>query len=148
MAWERGYHMHYGVPTEKPLQRPIYDTGGAYVLSPMQDGMRLTTGVELAERDAPPNLAQLEMAEKSAGQAFALGPRLDPEPWMGRRPTLPDSRPMIGEAPGHPGLWLAFGHQHIGFTTGPGTAALLAALMLGGPAPINPAPFAPGRFLG
>ena len=147
MAWERGYHMHYAAPTEKPLQRPIYDTGGAYVLSPMQDGMRLTTGVELAERDAAPNLAQLEMAEKSARQAFAIGPRLDPQAWMGRRPTLPDSRPMIGEAPGHPGLWLAFGHQHIGFTTGPGTAALLGALMCDEAAPIDPKPFAPGRYL-
>ena len=148
MAWERGYHMHYAAPADKPLQRPIYDTGGAYVLSPMQDGMRLTTGVELAERDAAPNLAQLEMAEKSAREACALGPRLDDQPWMGRRPTLPDSRPMVGEAPGHPGLWLAFGHQHIGFTTGPGTAALLGALMCGDATPIDPVAFAPGRYLG
>lgn len=147
LAWERGYHMHYAPPGDVPLQRPIYDTAGGYVLSPMQDGLRLTTGVELTGRDAPPNLAQLDMAEKSAREALALGPRLEEKAWMGRRPTLPDSRPMIGEAPGHPGLWLAFGHQHIGFTTGPGTAALLGAVMSGEAPPINPEPFSPGRFL-
>ena len=68
--------------------------------------------------------------------------------WMGRRPTLPDSRPVIGEMPGRPGLWLAFGHQHIGFSTGPGTAALLGALMQGDTRlPLDPHPFRASRFL-
>jgi len=60
---------------------------------------------------------------------------------------LPDSRPIVGECPQRPGLWLAFGHQHIGFNTGPGTARLLASLMYGEPCDIDPLPFAPGRFL-
>jgi D-amino-acid dehydrogenase len=146
MAFERGYHMHYSAQGVATLRRPVYDVAGGYVLSPMQDGLRLTTGVELADRDAPPTMAQLEMAEKSARQAFALGERLDASAWIGSRPTLPDSRPMIGELTGHAGLWLAFGHQHIGFCTGPGTAALLGALMFDEPTPIDPQPFAPGRF--
>lgn len=147
MAFERGYLMHYGAQGCATLHRPIYDTGGGYVLSPMEEGLRLTTGVELNDLDAAKSLAQLAMAERSAREAFPLGRRLADEAWMGRRPTLPDSRPMIGEAPRHPGLWLAFGHQHIGFSTGPGTAAVLGALMSGEPSPIDPAPFRPGRFL-
>ncbi len=147
MAFERGYCMHYGTLGAAALRRPIYDTAGAYVLSPMEEGMRLTTGVELTDRDAAKNLTQLSMAEKSAREAFPLGQRLDEEAWLGRRPTLPDSRPIIGEAPHHPGLWLAFGHQHIGFSTGPGTAVVLGALMSGESSPIDPAPFRPGRFL-
>ncbi len=146
LAFERGYHMHYRPPATETLRRPVYDVSGGYVLTPMVDGLRLTTGVELADRDAAPNLAQLDMAEKSAREAFALGERLDATAWMGRRPTLPDSRPMIGQASGHAGLWFAFGHQHIGFCTGPGSAALLGALMFGEPAPIDPQPFAPQRF--
>ncbi len=147
MAFERGYHMHYGAQGEAQLQRPVYDSAGGYVLSPMAQGLRLCTGVELADCDAPPNLAQLDLAEQAARCAFALGPRLQAEAWLGRRPTLPDSRPAIGAAPRCPGLWLAFGHQHIGFSTGPGTAALLAALMLGGKAPMDAAPFAPQRCI-
>jgi D-amino-acid dehydrogenase len=54
---------------------------------------------------------------------------------------------MIGELPRR-GLWAAFGHQHIGFSTGPGSASLLGALMSGEAPPIDPAPFAPGRFPG
>ncbi|XAH23881.1 FAD-dependent oxidoreductase [Xylophilus sp. GW821-FHT01B05] len=147
MAFERGYHMHYGATGGATLNRPIYDTGGAYVLSPMEQGLRLSTGVELTDCDAPPNLTQLTLAEQAATAAFPLGQRLEDTPWLGRRPTLPDSRPVIGAAPRHPGLWLAFGHQHIGFNTGPGTAAVLASLMAGEAPAIDPAPFRPERFI-
>lgn len=147
LAYERGYHMHYGAEGNAILGRPVLDVAGAYLLTPMEQGLRLTTGVELGERDAPPSPAQLGMAEASARTAFPLAARLQPEPWLGRRPTLPDSRPIIGRAPGRPGLWLAFGHQHIGFMTGPGTAALLGALMTGDAPPLDPAPFRAERFL-
>ncbi|MGJ7494630.1 NAD(P)/FAD-dependent oxidoreductase [Variovorax sp. RT4R15] len=147
MAFERGYHMHYGAIGSASLGRPIYDTGGGYVLSPMEQGLRLTTGVQLAARDAPKNLAQLELAERSAREAFPLDSRLDTDAWLGSRPTLPDSRPIIGECPRHPGLWLAFGHQHIGFSTGPGTASLLASMMAGEACAFDPTPFRPSRFI-
>ncbi|MDP9901662.1 NAD(P)/FAD-dependent oxidoreductase [Variovorax ginsengisoli] len=147
MAFERGYHMHYGARDGAALTRPVYDTGGGYVLSPMAQGLRLSTGVQLTARDAPRNLAQLDLAEQAARQAFPLDLRLETEAWLGSRPTLPDSRPIIDECPGRPGLWLAFGHQHIGFSTGPGTASLLGSLMAGDPCAVDPAPFRAGRFL-
>lgn len=147
MAFERGHHMHYAPLEGARLSRPVYDTAGGYVLSPMDEGLRLTTGVHLAHQDAPPKLSQLHLAEAAARQAFALGTRLDDAPWLGCRPTLPDSRPAIGPCPGWPGLWLAFGHQHIGLNTGPGTGVLLAELMSGEPCAIDPAPFDPARFI-
>jgi glycine/D-amino acid oxidase-like deaminating enzyme len=147
MAFERGYHMHFAPAPQVALQRPIYDVDGGYVLTPMERGLRLTTGIELADLDAPKNLEQLRSAETAAREAFPLGERLDGEAWMGARPTLPDSRPMIGPCAGHPGLWLAFGHQHIGFSTGPGTAALLGDLIAGATPRINPYAFRPGRFM-
>ncbi len=146
MAFERGYHMHYAPSTGPVLQRPVYDSAGGYVLSPMRQGIRLTTGVELNDRDAPPNATQLDLAEQTARTVVPMGERLEAAPWLGRRPTLPDSRPMIGAAPGHPGLWFAFGHQHIGFSTGPGTAALLAAQVSGSVLPIHSKAFRPERF--
>lgn len=146
MAFERGYHMHYGWNGEAALTRPVYDTAAACVMSPMQGGVRLTTGVELTARDAPDNTGQLVAAERSVRAVLPLGDRLQDVPWRGARPTLPDSRPVIGAASKHPGLWLAFGHQHIGFSTGPGTAAVLGALVDGQVPPIDAGPFRPARF--
>ena len=54
---------------------------------------------------------------------------------------------MIGEAPRKPGLWLAFGSQHIGFSTGPVTGEILAALICGEKPIADPEPFAPARYL-
>jgi D-amino-acid dehydrogenase len=53
---------------------------------------------------------------------------------------------MLDAAPGQAGVWLALGHQHIGFSTGPGSGELLAALMLGEAPPIDPSPFSARRF--
>jgi D-amino-acid dehydrogenase len=147
MAYERGYHMHYAASAGVTLNRPVYDTAGAYVLSPMEQGLRLTTGVQLSPRDAPADPVQLQPAEAAAREAFPIGGRLQAQAWLGSRPTLPDSRPAIGACPGHAGMWLAFGHQHIGFATGPGTAQLLGTLMAGEDAAIDPAPFSPSRFI-
>jgi D-amino-acid dehydrogenase len=146
LAFERGYHQNFVAHADARLGRPVYDRAVGYVLAPMEGGVRLTTGVELTQRDAPPNLAQLRTTELAAREAFPLGAPAG-TPWLGSRPTLPDSRPLIGAAPGHTGLWLALGHQHIGLCTGPGTAQLLAALMLGETCSIEPAPFRPERFI-
>jgi D-amino-acid dehydrogenase len=147
MGFERGYHRHFAPTNGTALKRPVYDTAAGYVLAPMAQGLRLTTGVELNAQHAPPKPAQLDAAERAAREALALGERTAEPDWLGSRPTLPDSRPMIGECPGHPDVWLALGHQHIGFSTGPGTGELLAQLMLGEPATTDPAPFRPQRFL-
>lgn len=147
MAFERGYHMHYSGQNGARVSRPVYDTGGGYVLSPMARGLRLTTGVELDDCEAPARPVQLELSEARAREAFPLGERLDPAAWLGRRPTLPDSRPMIGEAPRHPGLWLALGHQHIGFSTAPGTAKILGELMFDANSRARHHAFRPGRFI-
>ncbi|MBL8389938.1 MAG: FAD-binding oxidoreductase [Hydrogenophaga sp.] len=147
MAFERGQHRHLRPAKDTVLNRPVYDTAGGYVLAPMAQGLRLTTGVELNAQHAPPHKGQLEAAERAAREAMPLGERTTDPDWLGSRPTLPDCRPMIGECPGHDALWLALGHQHIGFSTGPGTGELLAQLMLGEATTIDPHPFRPQRFL-
>ena len=65
----------------------------------MVKGIRLTTGAEFALRDAPPTPVQLDRVEPLAREIFPLGARVDAEPWLGRRPCLPDMLPMIGRAP-------------------------------------------------
>ena len=111
-------------------------------MSPMQQGIRVTCGVELTERDAPSNFAQIDAVEGLARGVVEFGDAVG-ETWRGARPTLPDSLPMIGPAPRHSRLWLAFGNQHIGFTTGPATGEAIAAMIAGAPPPFDVAAFAP-----
>ncbi|WP_417432376.1 NAD(P)/FAD-dependent oxidoreductase [Kiloniella sp.] len=147
LAFERGYHLNYTTSSNHQLTRPVYDVEGGYVLAPMKGGVRLTTGVELTSHDAPPNYKQIKAAEISAREAFPLKKPLEEKPWLGSRPTLPDCRPIIGSAPRHNDLWLAIGHQHIGFSTGPGTASILGALISGENPPIDAKPFRAERFI-
>lgn len=146
MAWERGYHLHFAAPDDAKLSRPVLDRQCGYYLAPMRRGYRLTTGDEFAAMDAPPNLRQIRACEHSARQITTMGDAMGKTPWLGSRPTLPDSLPMIGAAPGQKGLWFNFGHHHIGLSSAPGSALLLSALMNDKPPPINPAPFSPSRF--
>ena len=75
-----------------------------------------------------------------------LGKRVDAQPWLGRRPCLPDLLPVISPAPGHAGLWFDFGHQHHGFTLGPATGRLVAEMMTGETPFTDPAPYRANRF--
>lgn len=143
---KRGYHMHYEATRAAPLGCPILDREQGYVIAPMQRGLRLTTGVELAAREAPPTGIQLARAEAYARPAFGLGQRLDAEPWLGLRPCTPDMRPVIGPASRHRGLWFAFGHAHHGLTLGPVTGRLLAEMMTGQTPFTDPTPYRPARF--
>ncbi|CAI8829866.1 MULTISPECIES: NAD(P)/FAD-dependent oxidoreductase [Burkholderia] len=143
---KRGYHMHY-LPTRAPLNVPVCDTEEGFVVAPMEGGrLRLTTGVEIALRDAPPTGVQLARAEPLARDAFGIGERLDPAPWLGMRPCTPDMRPVIGPAPRHRHLWFAFGHCHHGLTLGPASGRLLAEMITGAPTYIDPHPYRPARF--
>ena len=126
---KRGYHRHYAMAT--PLRRAFMDTASGVVCAPMQAGMRITTGAELAAFDAPATPRQLRRAERTVAELFDFGEPVEAEPWLGNRPCMPDMLPVVGKAPRHPGLWFHFGHGHQGFTLGPTTAALLAEDMSG-----------------
>lgn len=143
---KRGYHMHYHAEGEAQLSRPVLDEEGGYVITPMVGGIRLTTGVEFARRDAPKTPVQLEKTEVLARGLFPLGARAEPEPWLGCRPAFPDMLPVIGRATGQKGMWLAIGHQHLGFTLGPITGRLLAEMMTGEEPCADPRPFSAERF--
>src|SRR6516165_7990205 len=146
LAVKRGYHMHYGVRGNAALGHPLHDGDGGYMLVPMSKGIRLTTGVEFADRDAPPTPIQLNRDELLARGLFPLGERLEPAPWMGRRPCFPDMVPVIGRGERHPGLWFAFGHAHHRLTLGPVTGRLLAEMMTGETPFTDPSRYSASRF--
>jgi D-amino-acid dehydrogenase len=143
---KRGYHLHLKPRGNAVLNRCVLDADQGFVLAPMNRGVRLTTGVEFANRDAPASPVQVERALPRAHRLFPLGEAVDEKPWKGARPCLPDMLPVIGRAPRHPGLWFDFGHQHHGLTLGPATGRLLAEMMTGETPFANPAPFAVERF--
>lgn len=148
-AAERGYHCHFALhPDSPPLTRPVLDTGAGSILAPMGEGrVRVLSGVELNARDAPPDYLQIEAASREAAGTLRLGAPLDNRPWMGARPSTPDGLPVIGFGPRHRGLIFAFGHGHIGLSTGAITGRLVADLATGTAPAIPLAPFAPQRIL-
>jgi D-amino-acid dehydrogenase len=146
LSVKRGYHLHLAPRGNAVLNHPLLDSDLGYMLAPMNRGIRLTTGVEFARRDAPPTPIQLGRALPRARALFPLGDAVDAKPWMGARPCLPDMLPVIGRAPRHAGLWFDFGHQHHGLTLGPATGRLLAELMTGETPFADPRPFAVERF--
>ena len=146
LSVKRGYHLHLAPRGNAVLHHPVLDADLGYLLAPMNRGIRLTTGVEFARRDAPPNPIQVEQALPRAHKLFPLGEAIDAKPWIGARPCLPDMLPVIGRAPRHPSLWFDFGHQHHGLTLGPATGRLLAEMMTGETPFADPGPFAVARF--
>ena len=146
LAVKRGYHRHYCARGNAGLTRPVVDADIGYALAPMQQGIRLTTGAEFADRDAPPTPVQFDRLMPHAQALFPLSDPVEAQPWMGSRPCFPDMRPVIGQAPGQPGLWLDCGHNHFGLTLGPVTGRLLADMITGATPFCDPVPFAAERF--
>ncbi len=147
LAVKRGYHRHFRAKGNAALSRPVLDTDNGYVLAPMEQGIRLTTGVEFAARDAKPTPVQFGRLMPAARELFALGDAVEPQPWMGARPCFADSRPVIGPAPGLGGLWLAGGHGHWGLTLGVVTGRLISEMMTGQTPFCDPTPYSAERFL-
>ena len=121
---KRGYHRHFH--TEAGPNMTLVDVASSAVMAPMQVGLRITTGAEIARHEAAPDPAQITRAEQAVRELFALGEPVEPAPWLGTRPCMPDMLPVVGAVPQQPGLWAHFGHGHQGFTLGPTTADLLA----------------------
>jgi D-amino-acid dehydrogenase len=146
LAIKRGYHRHFQPQGNAGLTRPLVDAENGYAVAPMEQGIRITTGAEFAPRDAPPTPVQLDRVVPHFKTLFPLGEPAEARPWLGKRPCFADSLPVIGRAPGQPGLWLDYGHGHYGLTLGPITGRLIAEMITGATPFTDPAPFGPQRF--
>ncbi|MAY60586.1 MAG: FAD-dependent oxidoreductase [Rhizobiales bacterium] len=146
---ERGYHIVIRDPEVMP-RIPITDASGRFVASPMDMGLRIAGTVEFAGLQAAPDMTR-------ARQLIAHGKRLFPglkdtysddrlSEWMGFRPSMPDSLPVIGPSRKTPDVVLAFGHGHVGMASGARTGALVRDMLLDRPHTIPSRPFSPRRF--
>lgn len=142
---ERGYNTTLPVDAFD-VRRQLIFSGHGFVITPLETGLRIGGAVELAGLDAPPNYARSKaMLEKA--KRFLPGLRGDGgREWMGYRPSLPDSLPVIGRASRSGNVFYAFGHGHLGLTQAAATARLIADLVSGKPSTIDLSPFSPKRF--
>jgi D-amino-acid dehydrogenase len=116
----------------------------------METGLRFAGTVELAGLEAPPDWRRARILLEQGRKMLPGLPACHPEErisvWMGHRPSLPDSLPVIGPSRATPDVIYAFGHCHVGMTSAPMTGKVIADLVAGRPPSIDIAPFAPGRF--
>lgn len=142
---ERGYHATIETPGVD-LRIPFLHKGLGFGATPMEHGLRLAGTVEIAGLDKAPNERRAGIVLQHAKRLLPKLETADARIWMGFRPSMPDSLPVIDEAPGYPGLFLAFGHSHFGMTSGPVTGRALAARIVGGAPHIDLSPYALSRF--
>ncbi|WP_319824613.1 FAD-binding oxidoreductase [Thalassovita sp.] len=142
---ERGYHIELWNPSIMP-RAPILVNAGQFVATPMEGRLRLAGIVEFGGLDAPPSRAPFDLLLSKARAALPGLSWDEKTEWMGHRPVLPDSLPMIGAVPGIKGAYMGFGHHHVGLTGGPKTGRLLAQMAVGQTPNIDMTPYAPGRF--
>jgi len=143
---ERGYHLMLSAGDSSLLQRPVMNGDRYFVLCPMETGLRLTGQVEFAGVDAVADYRKIRRLLPVAKRMLPAFDSTEESVWMGCRPSLPDSLPVLGFATNSNNVLFAFGHQHLGMTLGPVTGQIIADLVAGRDPGIDMAPYRPERF--
>ena len=141
---ERGYHVLFPQDGHR-LNSPVCDPEAGFYLTPLGEGLRAAGTVELGGLGKPLRPHRTAMIERVSRR---LVPGLGPagRTWLGFRPSMPDSLPVIGPSPSDPQVIHAFGHGHVGLTLGGITGRLVAELASGLAPSMDLAPLAPQRF--
>ncbi|KFG68446.1 FAD-binding oxidoreductase [Microvirga sp. BSC39] len=143
---ERGYNATYPKGTFG-IGRPIMFEGEGFVTTPLDTGDRVGGAVEFAGLEAPPNHSRTDAMVQRLTRFL---PHLQSEPaakqWMGFRPSIPDSLPVIGPAGRDRRVIYAFGHGHYGLTQAAITAQMVAGMLEGQSGPVDGSPFSAQRF--
>lgn len=144
---ERGYHLMTSLPQNGEhgdLHAPIISMDRRFIMTPMQEGLRLSGMVEYSGKKAAPNWQRahnfLPLANGMLKKPLVYEDAL---PWFGRRPTLPDSLPVIDRV-GR--IAYAFGHQHLGLTQAAVTAQWITQLLHEQAIDANLTPYRLNRF--
>jgi D-hydroxyproline dehydrogenase len=141
---ERGYHLEYSMHTP-PLQRPVCPIERGFYMTPMTGRLRVAGTVELGGLERPADPKRWALLDRGARSLFPDLPDASSQ-WLGFRPSVPDSVPVIGRARGVPAAILAFGHGHLGLTLAAATADLVAADIAGQADAVALAACSPQRF--
>ena len=140
---ERGYHVLFN--NDELINRPLGWSQSGFYLVQLDEGLRAAGTVEIAGLSKPENKKRTKMIEN---QARKLLPQLNEvkSTWLGFRPTMPDSLPVIGQSQKNKNVIYGFGHQHIGWTLGAVTGKVINSICNDRIPNINIKPFSPSRF--
>ena len=141
---ERGYHILFET-NEKLINRPVAWSESGFYLIQIHDGIRAAGTVEIAGLEKSPNKKRIEMIERQSRKVLPQLGKVK-STWMGRRPTLPDSLPIIGKSQQNSNVIYAFGHQHIGWTLGAVTGKIIDSLSRDQIPNIDISAYSPTRF--
>jgi glycine/D-amino acid oxidase-like deaminating enzyme len=142
---ERGYHIVFG-GNDSIISRTCSSATAGFAMTPMNDGLRCAGMVELAGLDKLPNPECHAYLERTA-RRFLPGLKGRPTTtWMGFRPSMPDALPVIGRSKRTPQIVFAFGHHHVGMSSGCVTGKIVADIVAGEKPIVDLAPFSPTRF--
>ena len=142
---ERGYHVTYSDP-RFTLPMPVFMPEHKFFVTPMEMGLRIAGQSEFAGIDAAPNYARADILSTHMKRLFPGISESDMTQWMGRRPSIPDSLPVIGRSTRFSNAWYAFGHGHVGLCSGAPTGRIVADLVAGRTPSIDVTPYSPQRF--
>ena len=141
---ERGYHIVFE-NNNNLLTHPVGWAKTGFYMTPMKDGIRVAGTVEIAGLKKPMNKNMLSMIEKTARKILPQLGKVKSE-WMGFRPTLPDSLPVVGESKKCKNVYYAFGHQHLGLSLAAITGKVIQSLIENRASNINIDALNPYRF--
>lgn len=142
---ERGYHVTYSDP-RFTLPMPVFMPEHKFFVTPMEMGLRIAGQSEFAGIHAEPDYARADILARQMKRLFPAISEADMTKWMGRRPSMPDSLPVIGRSTRFANAWYAFGHGHVGLCSGAPTGRIVADLIAGRAPSIDVTPYSPQRF--
>ena len=145
LAAERGYHVEFPDPGIT-LANSITDMDAKFVASSMEGGLRAAGQAEFGDVNAPPDEAKFTQLLAHAKSALPALQDVSPRLWMGRRPSFPDSLPILGKLGVIDGLYGCFGHSHYGLMMAPKSGEILADDILGARHNIDLSAFSAARF--
>ena len=145
MESERGYHIELMEPSVMP-KMPTMIASGKFVMTPMVGRLRLAGMVEFAGLEAGANKQPLDFLRRYLAKLIPDLTWQDSKEWLGHRPAPSDSVPLIGELPNARGVYVGFGHQHVGLSGGAKTGQLLSQLICGDKIDLDMTMYSPTRF--
>lgn len=145
LAALQGYHFHVQKPGVTLNHAVLYANGG-FVLTPMETGLRLAGTIEISGLDAKANFSRADVLARKAARILPNADLSQGDKWMGPRPFMPDTMPVLGMAPRHRNVVLAYGHGQLGLTLGATTGKIVADLVANRQSAIDLTPYRPTRF--
>lgn len=145
MIAKRGYHSQISDPGID-LQCPVMSVSRHFVMTPLEHGLRVAGTAEFAALDAEPDYRRAKVLLKQASHYLDGLKTGGATEWMGQRPMMSDSMPVISVSPQHRNVFYAFGHGHYGLTQGPTTGRIIAEMVVGDEPSINLSAFRFDRF--